>query len=129
MALLEYPTDYAIHSLHETTRNQMLVQVVAGTLALSSVAEGAQASIWPPPQSVSLGRYESYLDQTFTVRCATATCPRPLPAAFRRYRELALVAGLPRACTVHEPSITSLDVFVADAVPLSLEASEVRDRR
>ena len=84
------------------------------------------SSIWPMPQSHIFGVDDSFLDQAFTIYCATSVCPDPLPQAMTRYRELTFVAGMPRALTEHEAGVESLAVSVSESAPLNLGVCEVR---
>ena len=86
-----------------------------------------KSSVWPVPQQIILGDSVSYLEQTFTIHCATSVCPDPLPSALRRYRELTLVAGMPRAPNTFD-AVSALEVHVSESAPLNLGVLEVRKK-
>jgi hexosaminidase len=81
-------------------------------------------SVWPQPQSMSLGTTQVWLDSSFEINCQNL-CPQPLYDAFARYDSTIFFAGTPA-----EPlpkgavAITGLNITVSFDVPLALGVSE-----
>jgi hexosaminidase len=81
-------------------------------------------SVWPQPQSMSLGSSQVWLDSSFEFNCQTSLCPYPLDDAFSRYDGIIFFAGTPAVLPTGAVAITGLNITVLADVPLALGVSE-----
>ena len=81
-------------------------------------------SVWPAPQSMTLGSSAVWLDASFEFNCAAPLCPAPLDDAFTRYDGYLFFAGPPAPLPTGAVAITGLNITVAADAPLTLGVSE-----
>ena len=92
--------------------------------ARASAPSVPPTSVWPAPQSLSLGSTQVWLDSSFEFSCATAVCPEALGDAFARYDAAVFFAGTPAALPGGAVAVTGLNITVLADAPLALHVSE-----
>jgi hexosaminidase len=81
-------------------------------------------SVWPAPQSLSLGSSQVWLDPSFSFACGSDVCPPELADAFARYTEALFFAGPPAPLPAGAVGVTGLNITVLATAPLALRVSE-----
>jgi hexosaminidase len=87
-------------------------------------AASEPASVWPMPQSMTLGTSPVALDASFAFSCAGAGCTAVVTAAFDQYADILFFAGPPAPLGAALPGVTGLALTVAADAPLALGVSE-----
>ena len=87
-------------------------------------AASEPASVWPMPQSMTLGTSPVALDASFAFSCAGAGCTAVVTAAFDQYTGILFFAGTPAPLGAALPGVTGLALTVAADAPLALGVSE-----
>lgn len=119
-AILSSVSLLAVHSAAPRRPNSLAPPRAGARAAATTLGP---ASVWPAPQTMSMGTTAVFLDSSFEFSCASAVCPQPLNNAFSQYADIIFFAGPPVPAAPNQ-SITGLAITILSDEPLALGVSE-----